>query len=256
MIWALFGEQDTKYLPLYNYSLCRTCIYINVIDMKKALSCLILSICIYEGVDAQSYQALRDSLSAATETLSYKPDSLDLRLKKASWNVLLEQWQYARDEYDYVLRRDPNNIAALFYRAYVNEKQHRYNFARLDYESLISIIPRHFEARLGLALLNQKDNHFTEAMDQINKLVDLYPDSAVAYAARAGMELERKMYDLAEFDYSKAIEIDPSNIDYRLGRVNVRIILKRKDEAREDLDALVKKGIPRANLAEFYQKCR
>lgn len=85
MIWALFGEQDTKYLPLYNYSLCRTCIYIyiNVIDMKKALSCLILSICIYEGVDAQSYQALRDSLSAATETLSYKPDSLDLRLKKA-----------------------------------------------------------------------------------------------------------------------------------------------------------------------------
>lgn len=225
--------------------------------MKKKVFCLIIFIlCIFKIVAAQNYQALRDSLSAATEALSYKPDSLDLRLKKASWNILLEQWQYAQEEYDYVLRHDPNNIAALFYRAYVNEKQNRYNFARLDYESLINIVPLHFEARLGLALLNHKDRHFTEAMDQINKLVELYPDSAVAYAARAGMELDRKMLEPAEFDYSKAIALDPSNIDYRLNRANIRINLKRKDEACEDLDFLVKQGIPRANLMEYYQKCK
>ena len=225
--------------------------------MKKKVFCLIIFIlCIFKIVAAQSYQALRDSLSAATEALSYKPDSLDLRLKKASWNILLEQWQYAKEEYYYVLWHDPNNIAALFYRAYVNEKQNRYNFARLDYESLINIVPLHFEARLGLALLNHKDRHFTEAMDQINKLVELYPDSAVAYAARAGMELDRKMLEPAEFDYSKAIALDPSNIDYRLNRANIRINLKRKDEACEDLDFLVKQGIPRANLMEYYQKCK
>ena len=66
---------------------------------------------------AQTRQQLRDSLSAASEALSFYPDSLNLRLRKASWNVQLEEWQYARDEYDYVLRRDPNNLAALFYRA-------------------------------------------------------------------------------------------------------------------------------------------
>ena len=106
---------------------------------------------------AQTRQQLRDSLSAASEALSFHPDSLNLRLRKASWNVQLEEWQYARYEYDYVLRRDPNNLAALFYRAFVNEQQKRYKFARLDYEHLLSLVPGNFEATLGLALLNQKD---------------------------------------------------------------------------------------------------
>ena len=205
---------------------------------------------------AQTRQQLRDSLSAASEALSFHPDSLNLRLKKASWNVQLEEWQYARDEYDYVLRRDPNNLAALFYRAFVNEQQKRYKFARLDYEHLLSLVPGNFEATLGLALLNQKDSHYTEALDMINLLVTQHPDSAVAYAARGGMEVERKMYGPAEYAYSKAIELKPLNTDFRLNRANVRILMKRKKEAREDLDAMVKLGVPRAKLIEWYRKCK
>ena len=34
--------------------------------------------------------ALRDSLAAATSVLAYHPDSIDLRLKKAAWNIQLE----------------------------------------------------------------------------------------------------------------------------------------------------------------------
>lgn len=52
--------------------------------MNKKFFFIILSIFTYfcDRVSAQNYQALRDSLSKATEALSYKPDSLDLRLKK------------------------------------------------------------------------------------------------------------------------------------------------------------------------------
>ena len=205
---------------------------------------------------AQTRQELRDSLAAASEALSFHPDSLELRLKKASWNVQLEQWQYARDEYYYFLARNPQNLSALFYRAFVNEKQKRYKFARLDYEHMLYLVPGNFEASLGLALLNDKDSRHTEAMDQINLLVAQHPDSAVAYAARGGMELERKMYAPAEYDYGKAIELDPANADYRLNRANVRLELKRKAEAREDLDAMVRLGVPRANLTEWYRRCR
>lgn len=205
---------------------------------------------------AQTRQELRDSLAAASDILSFHPDSLELRLKKASWNVQLEQWQYARDEYDYVLARNPRNAAALFYRAFVNEKQKRYGFARLDYEHLLYLVPGNFEAMLGLALLNDKDCRYTEAMNQINLLVAQHPDSAVAYAARGGMEVERKMYAPAEFDYGKAIELDSKNTDYHLNRANVRLLMKRKKEAREDLDAMVRLGVPRANLVEWYRKCR
>lgn len=55
------------------------------------------------------------------------------------------------------------------------------------------------------------------------------------------MEMDHKHYELAEFDYSKAIELEPENNNYRLNRINVRIILKRKDDARNDLDILVKR---------------
>ena len=93
-------------------------------------------------------------------------------------------------------------------------------------------------------------------MNQINLLVTQYPDSAVAYAARGGMEMERKMLAPAEFDYSKAINLDPTNTDYRLNRAHVRLMMKRKNDAREDLDEMVRLGVSRATLVEWYKKCR
>lgn len=199
---------------------------------------------------------LRDSLRAAAEALAYYPDSIDLRLRKAAWNVELGEWQYAKDEYDKVLRRDPQNIAALYYRAYCNDRLNRYSFARLDYNNLLAIVPGHFEARLGLALLNEKDRHYTEALDGINQLVDACPDSAVVWAARAGIESERGMTELAEYDYGQALERDPNNKDYLLARADLRIKLKLYRQAKEDLDTLVKHGTPKAALKEWYVKVK
>ena len=54
----------------------------------------------FERADAQTNAALRDSLKIATDRLEYAPDSVDLRLRKASFNLQLEQWQYALDEYN------------------------------------------------------------------------------------------------------------------------------------------------------------
>lgn len=205
---------------------------------------------------AQERSHLRDSLSKALETLAYHPDSVDLILKKASWNIELGQWQYAKDSYDDVLRLEPYNPAALFFRAYANEKLNRLNFARLDYETLLTIVPGNFEAQLGLALLNFKDKHFTEGMDMANRLVSQFPDSAVAYAARAGMERERGMTELAEYDYTEALRRDSANTDYLLSRADLRIQLRMWDEARRDLDKLVALGIPQSSLKAFYRRLR
>lgn len=203
---------------------------------------------------AQSPENLRDSLSKATETLAYHPDSIDLRLKKVSWNIQIQQWQYAKDDLDKVLFLQPSNVAGLYYRAYVNERLNRYKFARLDYENLLQIVPGNFEAQLGLALLNQKDKHFTEALDQINILVQMNPDSAIAYAARGGIEVERKMYDLAEYDYAKAHELDSANTDYLYNLVEVSIQLKHKESALAALDNLQHIGVPRPKLNYYYRK--
>jgi len=224
--------------------------------MRKPLI-IILFLMTFVGANAQiGNNPLRDSLRRATEELAYHPDSVDLRLKKAAWNIELEQWLYALTEYDFALAHDPDNVAALYYRAFVNEKLGRYNFARLDYENLLKRVPGNFEAQLGLALLNQKDKHYTESFDLMNRLVNQYPDSAVAYAARAGIENEHKMYDVAEYDYCEAIKRDVSNKDYILNRADLRLTMGKSEEARADLDRLVALGVPKANLIEFYRRLR
>ncbi len=206
--------------------------------------------------DAQTYDDLRDSLEVASDKVRKFPDNISLRLNKASWNMLLEQWDYAKKEYDWVLERDPNNVAALYYRAYVFEKQHRYKFARKDYETMLRIVPGNFNGQLGLALLCQKDMRPSEAMDRLNILIQQYPDSAVAYAARAGIEAERGMNEVAEYDFSEAMRLDPSNSDYILNRADIRIKMGKKKQAREDLDRAVLAGVPRPALNEMYARCR
>ena len=151
--------------------------------MKKQILAVALCLLPTVAMQAQDDRLLRDSLKQAAEVLAYHPDSIDLRLRKASFNMQLQQWEYAKDEYDYVLGRNPYNVAALYYRAYANEQLRRYSFARLDYENLLKVVPGNFEGQLGLALLNQKDRRYTEAYNQINRLVELFPDCAVAYAA-------------------------------------------------------------------------
>ncbi len=201
-------------------------------------------------------KALRDSLAEATQVLAYHPDSIDLRLKKAAWNIQLEQWQYAKDDLDKVLFLNNTNIAGLFYRAFVNEKLLRYNFARLDYQNLLVLVPGNFQAQLGLALLNEKDKHYTEAYDGINNLIEQYPDSAAAYAARGGIEKERGKLELAEYDYAKAITLDDDNQDYRINHIDLLILLGRKLDAYDELDALQRKGVKAGQLQEFYRRLR
>lgn len=226
--------------------------------MKKTLMALALTGMVACPVWAQQggRNPLRDSLAFAAETLALHPDSIDLRLKKASWNIELGQWEYAKSEYDYVLQRQPGNIAGLYYRAFVNEKLGRYKFARLDYQNLLMLVPGNFEAQLGLALLNEKDHRLTEALDGINLLVAQYPDSAVAYAARGGIEKGRGMTELAAFDYEEAARRDPTNADYLLNLIDLQITLRRNREAYDGLRRLQQMGVSRASLKELYERLR
>lgn len=224
---------------------------------KRTFAALALGLLL--GLSAQAQEdrrALRDSLKQAMEELSYHPDSVELRLRKAAWNMQLGEWQYAKDEYDWVISHHPDNLAARYYRAYANTQLRRYNFARLDYENVLRVVPGNFDARLGLALLNQKDHHYTEAMDGVNLLVSSYPDSATAWAARAGIEKERDMKELAVYDYGEALRREPDNRDWLLARADLLIALRRYEEARKDLDRLVEIGVARGELREMYRKAK
>ena len=206
-------------------------------------------------VKAQTAQQWRDSLSVLNRQIDISPYSSDLHLRKAAVNLELGQWEYAIEEYDFVLKKEPDNIAALFYRAYANVNMRRFEQARDDYEAVLQRAAYNMEARLGLAYVYTKLNRPGEAMDEINQTVEMFPDSATAYAARAVMEREQKAYAAALYDWEQAARLCPGNIDYKISQVDILLLMNNKREARSILDKMVREGTPRGLLREWYEKC-
>lgn len=203
-----------------------------------------------------SSQAWRDSLQVLNKAISLEPHNTDLRLKKAAVNIELGQWEYAIEEYGRVLALDQKNLAAFYFRAYAHTNQRHYDLAKNDYESFLAIVPKHFEAQLGLAMVKRALGRKTDTIDELNRLVQQFPDSAKAYAARAAYETELKQFELALFDWEEAMKREPRNLEFLVSRVDVLLTLKRHEEAWALLNDALKRGVPRAALKEWIDKCK
>ena len=215
------------------------------------LFCLSLS-----TVSAQTRQEWRDSLETLSANLKQDPNNIDLRLRKAEADIQLEQWDYALAEYGRILRADEKNLAALYFRAYVHERQKHYDLAKVDYDAFLAIEPVHLEARLGLAHVLQKMGRRQDTVDELNRIVQMFPDSADAYAARAAYETEQQQWDVALYDWDEAVRRRPENVDFAISKVDVLLRLGRRGEAKECLDKLVRQGTPRGSLKDWYDKCK
>ena len=215
-----------------------------------------ISLLLVSGLSAQTRQEWRDSLEMLNAKIGKDPNNLNLHLLKAETNINLEQWDYALAEYGKILHADEKNLAALYFRAYVHMQQKHYDLARVDYESFLLLEPEHFEARLGLAHVLQKLGRKTETTDELNRLIQMFPDSADAYAARAAYETELKQSDIALYDWDEAIRRKPLNSGFVVSKADILIKLYRMDEARKELNAAIKRGVPRYALKEWLDKCK
>ena len=201
-------------------------------------------------------QNWRDSLSVLNKQITASSWDTDLHLRKAAVHLELYQWQYAIDEYSLVLEHQVQNPAALFYRAYAATHLRHYEAARHDYETFLGLFPHHAEARMSLSYVLQQMGRQTEALDQLNIVVELQPDSAISYATRAALEQDLQQYDAALYDWQQAIQLEPQNADYVASRVDLLLRLRRNKEARRDLDAAVRRGIPRGLLRTYYAQLK
>ena len=198
----------------------------------------------------------RDSLSVLNRQIMSSQYSSDLYLRKAAVNLELQQWDYVIETYNDILRREPSNPAALFYRGYANGKQRRYELAANDYRSFLKVAPENVDGMFALAYILIKQGKNKEAMDNYNRIIEIFPDHSVAYASRAILEAQDGFLDAALMKWNKAIEYDSKNIDYIVSKADLLIRMNRKNEARLTLDEAVRKGAPRGQLQEYYNKVK
>ena len=206
--------------------------------------------------EAQTPKEWRDSISVLISQIDKQPNNIDLRLKKAEANINLSQYDYAADEYSKVLKLDERNLAALYFRAYCHTQLRHYDMAKADYDAFLAIQPQHMEAHLGLAHVLQLLNRRTDAADELNRCVQMFPDSADVYAARAAYETELGQYDAAVYDWDEALRLKPQNASLTASKVDALLRQGERQKARQTLDMAVKRGVPRAALKEWYDKCK
>ena len=217
---------------------------------------LLIAVATTQTTTAQTAQQWRDSLTVLNRMIDREPRSTDLRLRKAAVNIQLGQWDYAIDEYGKVLMIEPDNPAALYYRAYCLTNQRQYAMARSDYEAFLRKMPTHMEARLGLATVYARMGRVTDARDQYNQMVEMFRDSVVCYVARAVFETQQQQYDVALYDWDEAISRQPQNVDYVASKVDLLLKLERRKEALEELEKALQRGVPRGVLKEWIDKCQ
>lgn len=210
------------------------------------------------ALHAQNAQQWRDTLEVLNSQIKQETKyNVDTHLRKAAANLQLQQYDYAINEYTEVLTYSAHNLAALFYRAYAHQNLRHYVLAVNDYQDLLKWTPLHFEARLGLSYVYQKMGDKQRAYDELNTLVEQHPDSASAFVARASFEQEvLKQLSVALYDWQQASALKPGNREYQLSQVNLLIGMKRKQDAIDLLDKMVRGGIPRGSLISYYKKCK
>lgn len=208
------------------------------------------------SIFSQTQKEWRDSLSVLNRQIMTSEYSSDLYLRKAAVNLELEQWDYAIETYSDILKREPVNPAALFYRAYANGKMRRYELAANDYRKFLKVAPENVDGMLALAYICIKQGNNKEAMDNYNRIIEIFPDHSVAYASRASLETTEKFYDAALMDWDKAIEYAPQNIEFLVSKADLLIRMNRKSDARRTLDQAVSKGAIRGQLRDLYDRAK
>lgn len=224
--------------------------------MIKPVLTMLLTLFGVGSIIAQTQKEWRDSLSVLNRQIMSSSYSSDLYLRKAAVNLELEQWDYAIETYNDILKREPSNPAALFYRGYANGKLRRYELAANDYRSFLKVAPENIDGMLALAYICIKQGKNKEAMDNYNRIIEIFPDHSVAYASRALLEDSDGFPDAALMDWDNAISHDPKNIDYIVSKADLLIRMGRTVDARRTLDEAVKKGALRGQLQELYNKTK
>ena len=93
----------------------------------------------------------------------------------------------------------------------------------------------------------------SEAKEALSKAIEKFERHALAYERRGFVNFQLRNFKDAEYDYSKSIDINPSNPEPYFGRAYVKLAQEDYDKAIPDLESAIKRSIP---LQPIYWKAR
>ncbi len=216
---------------------------------------------------------LENAKASFSRALEAKPDHLPARISLARIAYSQGDKKNGTREYQYILRKDPNNETVMMDLAKISQKENNIddmltwlNKARRSNKSSIAsriILNRYYsrinEVDKALLISNElvdiqpqniqilklhadnllKSNDLSQAIRIYKKIVELSPDSAQAYYWLASSQFLWKDYKNARKNFTQVIAIEPEHIISRNAIIKIDLIFKKYDSALSQVNELI-----------------
>ena len=144
------------------------------------------------------------------------------------WKDSISLWTKAIEAY-------PTSYIALSNRGnYLVTKLAKYDEGLVDYNLALATKPEHANSLENRCIIYLHKEDFPAAFKDADQLVKFYPSTAKGYYLRAFVEDKLGQPDQAIADYSKAIELDPTNGEPRANRGIIYFNNKQNYQAAKD----------------------
>lgn len=197
-----------------------------------------------------------DALNSYKQAIDLAPNALPIILDRAAVYMEKGMAEYAYADYIKVLEQDKTNKEALQMCAYICMNQHNYKDARRYYNRLLAKYPTDENSALGLINLNQKEGRLREALDLATELITFKPSNPLFLMARANVEKDLNLSDLALLDLDDVIKINPRSIEAFILRGDIFFKLNNKQKAKEDFLKAIELGASDPNLRAKIKMCK
>lgn len=188
-----------------------------------------------------------------TKAINLLPKTVNILLARASVYMQLGMIDSAYNDYLEVIVNDVKNKEAMTMKAYIDFSRRDYTKSKESYNSLLKWYPDDYNGMLGLALVEQKEKHYEKASSILSSLIYNNPTDAKLYLARAEVEYERGVYELAVEDCNKAIELDNKYVQAIIMRIKVNTKRNKNLLVKSDMKRLNKIGISSLEVKELLK---
>jgi serine/threonine protein kinase/Flp pilus assembly protein TadD len=122
-----------------------------------------------------------------------------------------EDYDAAINEFNEIIRVNPDNASAYAYRGQVYRRQKNYDQAIEECDKAISLNPNESMAYFARGASHYGKRNYDQAISDLTQSISLDPNNSNAYNNRGVAYLDSGDIDLAISDYEQALQINPDN---------------------------------------------
>ena len=199
-------------------------------------------------------------ISGITEEMKDEEAEKEYQVVRAVLYGLVMNYSNAIQDYDTFLKKQPDNVVALFNRAYIRHKMVEV-IRSLEEESTPGEVNLTSGLNTQASSIKGDDKgkgieHILDyelILDDLNRVIELSPDFEFAYYNRAIIHCLKRDFESGEADFTKAIELNPDFAEAYFNRGLIKIYKEQEKEGTADLSKAGELGIYKAyNVIKRY----